>query len=217
MLIEALKMPHEIHIIKSTSNETWFHDVNPYKMVPAIEDVEVYETVSGKTQRMNVFESSAALYYLAEKYDTEGIYKGRDLCERTIIMNWLMSYTAGLGATGKWWLLLKIPRPIAIADALQVFVNSIKSEYNFLEKRLSEPGQTYVAIADRPTIADFAIYPLANEGVAATADIDFNEWPNLKKWSERVSSLPPVAKALYRVARFGLSEEELKEKNLAEA
>lgn len=214
MMIEALSIPHSIHIIESTSKETWFHAVNPFKMVPAMEDCDVYTLADGSKTRLNVFDSSACLTYLADKYDTEGLYRGRDLYERTVVMNWLMSYTAGLGATGKWWLLLKIPRPIEIADAMQVFVNSIKSEYGFLERRLSEPGQQFIALPDRATIADLATLPLANEEIAATAGIDFKEWPNLLKWSETVAALPPVARAMYRVRTFGLSEEELAERGL---
>ncbi|KAJ6101987.1 hypothetical protein N7486_004414 [Penicillium sp. IBT 16267x] len=208
MWIEALNIPHTIHIIKSTSNETWFHSVNPYKMVPGMEDVEIYQ-VNGKPQRLNVFDSSACLTYLAEKYDKEGIYNGKDLCERTIVMNWLMSYTAGLGATGKIWLLMKIPKEVDIGESLSVLLKYIRTEYDFLETRLNEPSQKYIALPDRPTIADFAILPLANEAIATSAELDFTQWPNLKGWSERMSKIPPVARALHRISRFGLSEEEL--------
>lgn len=208
MLIEALNIPHTIHIIASTSNETWFHSVNPYKMVPAMEDVEIYQ-VNGKPHRLNVFDSSACLAYLAEKYDKQGLYNGKDLCERTIVMNWLMSYTAGLGATGKIWLLMKAPKPVDIGESLSVLLKYIRTEYQFLESRLNEPGQDYIALPDRPTIADFAILPLANEAIATSAEMDFNEWPKLKEWSERVAKLPPVERALNRIARFGLSDEEL--------
>ncbi|OKL56661.1 hypothetical protein UA08_08296 [Talaromyces atroroseus] len=208
MLIEALNIPHHIHIIESTSNETWFHAVNPYKMVPALEDVETYE-VNGQSQRLNIFDSSACLTYLAERYDTEGLYRGKTVSERTIIMNWLMSYTAGLGATGKIWLLMKAPKPVDIGESLSVLLKYIRTEYDFLETRLNEPGQLYIALADRPTIADFAILPLANEKIAASADLDFDQWPKLKAWSEQMSSFRPVARALHRVARFGLSSEEL--------
>ncbi|RFU32839.1 hypothetical protein B7463_g3509, partial [Scytalidium lignicola] len=177
-------------------------------MVPAMEDSQIYE-MNGLSQRLNIFDSSACLTYLAERYDTNGIYRGKDLCERTVIMNWLMSYTAGLGATGKIWLLMKSPKEVDIGESLSVLLKYIKAEYNFLETRLNEPGQKFVALPDRPTIADFAILPLANETIAVSAKLDFNEWPKLKAWSERVSALPPVARALHRIARFGLSEEEL--------
>ncbi|KAL6787268.1 hypothetical protein J3E68DRAFT_432282 [Trichoderma sp. SZMC 28012] len=208
MLIEALEIPHAIHLIESTSKETWFHTVNPYKMVPAMEDTEV-DPVSDEARRLNIFDSSACLVYLAEKYDLEGLYRGKDLHEKTVIMNWLMSYTAGLGATGKIWLLMKMPKDVDIGESLSVLLKYIRTEYNFLETRLKEPGQIFVALPDRVTIADFAILPLANEAIAKSAELDFNEWPHLKAWSERVSALPAVAKAIHRVTRFGLSESEL--------
>ncbi|KAI2758343.1 hypothetical protein DTO006G1_6859 [Penicillium roqueforti] len=210
MLIQALKIPHELHIINSTSNETWFHSINPYKMVPAMEDVEIYQ-VNGKPQRLNIFDSSACLTYLAEKYDQEGLYNGKDLCERTIVMNWLMSYTAGLGATGKIWLLMKAPKPVDIGESLSVLLKYICTEYQFLETRLNEPGQHYIALPDRPTIADFAILPLANETIATSAKLDFGQWPKLKEWSEKMIELPPVKEALNRISRIGLSDEELME------
>ena len=103
--------------------------------------------------------------------------------------------------------MLKIPRPVSIGDSMQVFVAAIKDEYSALEKRLNEPGQDYVALPDRPTIADFAILPLANSQVAATADIDFSQWPRLSQWSERIYALPYVANAIARVTSFGVTRE----------
>jgi glutathione S-transferase len=104
--------------------------------------------------------------------------------------------------------MLKMPRPVELGDSMQVFVAAIKDEYSILEKRLNEPNQTYVALPDRPTIADFAILPLANADVAATADIDFSEWPKLTEWSKRMYGLPYVASAIARVTRFGVTEEQ---------
>ncbi|KAJ5894546.1 hypothetical protein N7495_006237 [Penicillium taxi] len=212
MLIEALEIPHTIHIVASTSNETWFHSVNPYKMVPAMEGVDIYQ-YDGKSQRLNVFDSSACLIYLAEKYDNKGLYIGKDICERTVVMNWLMSYTAGLGATGKTWLLMKAVKSVDIGESLSVLLKYIQTEYQFLETRLNEPDQDYIALPDRPTLADFAILPLANEGVAKSADLEFTNWPKLKEWSERMSNLPPVERALNRISRFGISDEELMKLN----
>ncbi|KAJ5500817.1 Glutathione S-transferase/chloride channel C-terminal [Penicillium expansum] len=197
MLIEALNIPHHIHLIELNEQRN---------MVPR--NVEVYDS-NGEFQRLNIFDSSACLTYLAEGIRHRGLYRGKNLCERTIITNWLMSYTAGLGATGKIWLLMKAPKPVPIGESLSILVKYIRTEYDFLESRLSEPGQLYFANSDRPTIADFAILPLANEKIAASAELDFDEWPKLMAWSEQMSSFKPVARALHRVSRFGLSEEEL--------
>ncbi|OCL02661.1 glutathione S-transferase, partial [Glonium stellatum] len=202
ILLEALSIPHSIHIIDSTTTETWFHTVNPYKMVPAMEDVVVAESEHpSNEERINVFDSSACLLYLVDKYDKEGVFGGKGLRERASVISWLMGYTAGLGATGKSWLMLK---PKNVGDvAMSVFVTWIRNEYAILDWRLSEPDQEYIALPARPTIADIAILPLANEKVAATAEICFDDYPALKRWSERMAKLPYVAKALNRVGKFG--------------
>ena len=72
--------------------------MNPYKMVPALEDIAVVDSgASPCEERINVFDSSACLLYLADKYDKEGVFGGRSLRERASVISWLMGYTAGLG------------------------------------------------------------------------------------------------------------------------
>lgn len=80
---------------------------------------------------------------------------------------------------------------------------NVKEQYGILERRLSEPGQNYIALPDRPTIADFANLPFANEKIAASADIDFSGWPKLKAWSEDMFARPAVARAWGMLAGFG--------------
>jgi glutathione S-transferase len=80
---------------------------------------------------------------------------------------------------------------------------SIRQQYDIMETRLSEPGQEYIALPDRPTIADIANLPFANENIAATADYDFNDWPKLKDWSERMLARPAVQRAYQYGSTFG--------------
>lgn len=209
MIMEALQIPYSIHLIKSLPDETWYHEINPYKQLPAIEDVDVFVTSSGEEKRINVFDSTAIFLHLCYKYDKDGLYIGKDAAERAQVMNWLIAYTAGLGATGEWW--LKLRNDKALAPALVVIETAIKREYDILEKRLSEPGQKWVALADRPTLADLAIQPLANPRVAKNANIDFDKWPKTKAWSQAVDALPFVEKAMFANNRLGMTEEEIKE------
>ncbi|KAK4153859.1 glutathione S-transferase tcpG [Chaetomidium leptoderma] len=208
MLIEALSIPHSIHLIQSLQEETWLHDVNPFKLLPAMEDVELCNTGDGTTQRrLNVFDSSACLLYMADKYDTDRTWLGRGLAERTVVMSWTVAYAAGLGATGEWW--LKMRKPPANPDALARILDSIRVEYDVLEKRLGEPGQRFVALPDRATVADLAFMPLANAKIAAAGGIDISQWPRLKDWSERIAAIPAVEKAIWRNERLGLSRDEI--------
>ena len=80
---------------------------------------------------------------------------------------------------------------------------NIEEQYWILERRLCEPGQNYIALPDRPTIADFANLPFANEKIAASAHLDFSGWPKLKAWSEGMFARPAVARAWGMLAGFG--------------
>ena len=82
--------------------------------------------------------------------------------------------------------------------------DSIRDQYSILERRLSEPGQMFIALPDRPTIVDFATLAFANERIASTASYDFSDWPNLMKWSERMLARPAVQRAFARAQTFGL-------------
>src|SRR4051794_14442268 len=90
----------------------------------------------------------------------------------------------------------------SINSAIEIFAESIKKEYSVLETRLKEPGQQYIALPDRPSIADIAILPFANEKVARTADIDLNEYPSLKLWSEKLLNMSEVLAAFARISTF---------------
>lgn len=209
MICEALSIPYSIHLIKSLPEESWYHEINPFKQLPAIEDVEVYENGAGEKRRLNVFDSTAIFIYLCEKYDKEGEFIGKNNIERAQIMNWLIAYTAGLGATGEWW--LKLRNDPELAPALRVIETSIQKEYAILEKRLNEPGQEFIALPGRPTLADFAIQPLANPRVAKNAKLNFADWPKLRAWSEKIDNLPYIARAMEKNNVLGMTEEEIKQ------
>ncbi|KUL82981.1 hypothetical protein ZTR_10300 [Talaromyces verruculosus] len=206
ILMDLLHIPYDYKVITSPSESDWFGEINPYKMVPAVtsseESVVLREGDQGKPV-LNVFESSACLTFLADKYDVEGLYKGKSLSERARVSSWLMAYTAGLGPTGKWWLTLKVNNASTIGNTLDILAAAIQKEYSILEARLNEPGQGYIALADRLTIADIAIVPFANEQIAMSAGIDFCEYPALKAWSEKVLAMPEVSRSFERVQIFG--------------
>lgn len=86
---------------------------------------------------------------------------------------------------------------------LAFITQAIEDQYRILDSRLSETDQNFIALPDRPTIADFANLPFANPQVAAMAGIDLDLWPRLKIWSEEMFRLPPVAVAMNRVTEFG--------------
>lgn len=74
-------------------------------------------------------------------------------------------------------------------------LTDLKVQYGILDKHLSQPGQEFIGLKTRPTIADIAIYPFADDPTMARMGLDKNDFPALKAWSERFSHLPGVAKA----------------------
>nr|AFK23386.1 glutathione S-transferase [Cordyceps militaris] len=145
---EQQKLWH-IHVIGSTKNETWFHDVSPHKMVPAMESVEYR---GGK--RLNIWDSTSCLLYISDVHDSTGAWKGRDVWERA-------------------------------------------------QRQLKHPEQSYVALPDRPSIADIAILPFVTEELASKAGLDLSQWPHLLQWSRRMMDRPAFKDAMVEVETYG--------------
>lgn len=70
----------------------WFYSVHPERYVPALKDQD-----PDTGDEITVFEGTACLQYLAERYDTAGEWKGRTLSEKAAVLTWTAYQTAGLG------------------------------------------------------------------------------------------------------------------------
>jgi glutathione S-transferase len=91
----------------------WFAEINPHKMVPAIED----RLPDGQIVR--AWESSSTLTYIADAYDKEGTFGGKTLEERAEIANWLTLHTAALGPTAKYWLYFHALHPEKLPKTIE--------------------------------------------------------------------------------------------------
>lgn len=74
-------------------------------------------------------------------------------------------------------------------------MTDLKRQYGILNQRLSQPGQKWLGLADRPSIADLSVYPFADKTTLDRMELDVAQWPALQDWSARVGKLPYVAKA----------------------
>ena len=81
--------------------------------------------------------------------------------------------------------------------------SNIEKQYDILEDRLSQPGQQYLALRDRPTIADIATLPFADEPCAALFGLELSKWPYTLNWSRRMAARSAVIRARERVAKMG--------------
>jgi gliotoxin/aspirochlorine biosynthesis glutathione S-transferase len=79
----------------------------------------------------------------------------------------------------------------------------VLKQWDILDKRLSMPGQNYVALPDRPTIADLSYFPFSMPWMFKFLDVDIQGWPHIQAWSERMLARPAVQRILDRGPRYG--------------
>lgn len=90
ILAEELEIPHVISIIDT--KDTWYRDIHPERYVPALKDED-----PATKEEVIVFESTACLQYLTDRFDERGAWGGRTAREKGAIMSWTAYQTAGLG------------------------------------------------------------------------------------------------------------------------
>ncbi|KAF2179230.1 glutathione S-transferase [Zopfia rhizophila CBS 207.26] len=201
ILAEELQFSHVISVIDT--KDQWYYKVHPERYVPALKDQD-----PESKKEVIVFESTACLQYLAERFDGDGYWSGRNAWEKAAVLSWTAYQTAGLGATAKYWLyFLKgyptraNPEPLPKTVA-KLHENTLK-QWDIMERRLSQPGQSYVALPDRPTIADLSYFPFAMPWMFKFLGVDVKDWPYIQAWGERMLNRAAVQKILERGPTYG--------------
>ncbi|RHZ55553.1 glutathione S-transferase family protein [Aspergillus thermomutatus] len=201
ILAKELQIPHVLALIDTTSQ--WAYKIHPERMVPALKDQDP-ET----GEQINVFEGTACLQYLADRYDAEGAWKGRTAAERAAVFTWVAYQTAGIGPTAKYWLYflrgyptrkdpVQLPKTIA-----KLHENTLK-QWDILNKRLAKEGQNYIALPDRPTLADLSYFPFAMPWMFTFLGVDIKDWPHIQAWAERMLARPAIQEIMARAKTFG--------------
>lgn len=145
---------------------------NPFGQVPTLEDGDV--TIS---------DAQAILVYLARKYGDES-WLPTDALQLAQVVRWL-SITAGEVRQGvenaRLYHLFGAGTKINIERA------TAKSEFilNQLNQHLSD--RTWLEF-ERPTIADFAVFPYI--ALARDGKIELDNYPHVLAWIDRIKQLP---------------------------
>ncbi|MCJ8345131.1 glutathione S-transferase family protein [bacterium] len=146
--------------------------INPNGKVPALIDGDVI-----------LWESTAILQYLADKYDGEELFP-KDLAKRYEIVKWQswesISFNSHIGKLS-WESLVK---PLfALGDPDQSIIDSsleqIAISAPILEKQLE--GKKFV-IGDQLTLADFSIAALSAMIRSKNSLFPLEDYPNIKRW-----------------------------------
>jgi glutathione S-transferase len=90
ILARELNAPHVLAIIDTHSE--WYYSIHPERYVPALRD---RDPVSGEDAI--VFEGTACIQYLADRFDKNGDWTGRTAAEKAAVMSWTEYQTAGIG------------------------------------------------------------------------------------------------------------------------
>lgn len=167
--------------------------LNPNGRVPAIRDPNNNNRI--------VWESGAILFYLAEHYDKTGAFFGRNIDEKTDVMQWLTFQLSGLGPSQgqvNWFIhyFEKASGEKAPDSVTKRYTDETYRIYGVLEKQLERQkakGYEYI-VTDRYTIADMANYPWLK--IAGMAKVDFSNYPLLGAYVDRIANRP-TTKAAY--------------------
>ncbi|WP_416799398.1 glutathione S-transferase family protein [Ciceribacter azotifigens] len=173
LFLSLLDIPHELQYVDLAKREhksETFLEINPFGQVPVLDDAGTI-----------VCDSNAILVYLAKK-------TGRT--------DWLPEDPAGAAAVQRW--LSVAAGQIAHGPAQARLVNVFKAPYRpeeviprshailaLIENALD--GREWIA-ADRPTIADIALYSYVER--APEGDVDLQPYPNVRQWLGRIEALP---------------------------
>jgi GST-like protein len=169
-----------------------FLEISPNNKVPAIVD---HDGPGG--EEIALFESGAILLYLAEK---TGRFLPQEPDRRWETLQWLMWQIGGFGPMlgqahhFNRYAPMRPGNPVVLPYAQERYTNEAGRLYGVLDKRLA--GRDYVAAGDY-TIADMAIFPWCRLHERQRQDI--NDYPNVKRWFERIAARPAVAKDMKRL------------------
>ncbi|KAI0182495.1 glutathione S-transferase [Xylaria flabelliformis] len=201
MLAQELELDHVISVIDTRSE--WFYSIHPERYVPALKD-----WCSATERELVVFESTACLQHLAEQYDPRGLWRGSNAAEKAAVFTWTAYQTAGLGATAKYWLYFSKGYPnrqtpeVLPKTVAKLHENCVK-QWQILEARLSLPDQGYIALPDRPTIADISYFPFAMPWMFKLLDVDIRDYPKIQSWGERMAARPAIKRVLEAGPTYG--------------
>lgn len=174
---------HSVNIARGEQFEPEFLRISPNNKIPAIVD---QDGPGGEPYAL--FESGAILMYLADK---TGQLMPRDTRQRYDAIQWLMFQMGTVGPMLGQTHHFRNYAPERVPYAVERYTNEASRIYNVIDRRLGE--QDYLA-GDFYSMADIAVYPwlrpYENQGQS------LEDYPNLKRWFDRLSERPAVQRGL---------------------
>jgi GSH-dependent disulfide-bond oxidoreductase len=185
IFLEEAGLPYNLVPVDITAGDQFdeeFLRISPNNKMPAIVDPE-----GPDGEPISVFESGAILIYLAEKVDR---FLPSSLRGRYEALQWLMFQMGSVGPMLGQAHHFRGYAPEEISYAIERYTNEAARLYGVMDQRLSEVEH----FVGEYSIVDMAIYPwVASHQRQGQRMEDF---PNLKRWYERVEERPAVRRAM---------------------
>ncbi len=177
ILLEELNAEYETILVDLSKKEQFkkeFSKLSPTNKIPVIVDTE---------NGQRIFESGAILIYLAQKYnkflDNENYWE---------IMQWLILQVAYVGpmlGQAHQYLFYHRGKSKFAEEKTKGYVEHV---YSILEKQLIDKEY----IVKDYSIADIAIWPWVDR--CERHEIKLEDYPNIKRWYDKISIRPAVIK-----------------------
>jgi len=200
IMLEELGVPYEVKYVnigRGQQFEPPFLKISPNNRMPAIVDPD-----GPGGQPISVFESGAILQYLGRKY---GKFYPADERGRVEVEQWLFWQMGGLGPMAGQAHHFRNYAPEKLPYAIDRYTNECNRLYGVINKRVADRE----FLAGDYSIADMAAWPWTRSYKNQGQDLD--EFPNMKRWFERMEARPAVQRAVL----VGQAERE-KQANLAD-
>ena len=177
ILLEELNAEYETILVDLSKKEQFkkeFSKLSPTNKIPVIVDTE---------NGQRIFESGAILIYLAQKYnkflDNENYWE---------IMQWLILQVAYVGpmlGQAHQYLFYHRGKSKFAEEKTKGYVEHV---YSIFEKQLIDKEY----IVKDYSIADIAIWPWVDR--CERHEINLEDYPNIKRWYDKISIRPAVIK-----------------------
>lgn len=180
LYLEETGTPYEVVPLDTLKGEQHSQDyraINPNGKTPAIEDDGV-----------RVFDSNAILLYLSEKSGKLGGAPEN----RGEMLSWMMFVASGLGPYSGQAVHFQHAAPEKIPYAANRYKREAQRHYEVLDTHLAD--RTYL-VGDDFSIADIAAWGWVDKAGVVIGDAELSNFPNLKRWFDRINSRPAVARA----------------------
>lgn len=185
-LKEAYGKPDYVHqginIGENIQKEPWFTKLGPNGRIPVIVDHD--------KGGLSVMEGAAILTYLTRHYDPKHIFSFTEDPDLSYCEQWVAWQHGGLGPMmGQANHFYRLAKE-RIAYPTQRYVGETERLFGVLDTQLK--GKEYL-VGNKYSIADIASFSWVN--IAYVAGLDINQFPDLKKWWQRIWDRPAVQRA----------------------